>query len=148
MAEAKKAAPAAKAPEFPAFDIAKMTETARNFTETAMKQNTETLEKFKAVSADFTGASEKSLEAARTAGEALSTKIMDNAKANTEAAVAFTQKISGVKTVSEALEAQSEFFRAQFETLSAQAKEVSELAIANTEKTFAPVKAAFEKAGK
>ncbi|MEC9343136.1 MAG: TIGR01841 family phasin [Pseudomonadota bacterium] len=137
--------------QFPQFDVskldvAKLSETYREFAEKAMKQSTEAYETYKNAAEEATASAQKSFDAMREGATVLSAKAIENTKANTEAGVAFVEKLTGAKTFAEVLELQGEFFRSAFETLASQAKETQDLAVKVSEKTVAPAKAAAEKA--
>ena len=144
MPAAKKAANDAF--DFAAFDIAKVTESFRELTEKSIAQGTEAYEQFKLAAEDATASAQKTFDAMRDGAAELSAKALENTKANTEASMAFIEKLTNAKTFAEAVELQGEFFRTSFETLSTQAKEAQELSVKLGEKASAPVKEATEKA--
>ncbi|MBL4600970.1 MAG: phasin family protein [Rhizobiaceae bacterium] len=143
-----KATPAFEMPKFDAtaFDFTKMNETFRDFAEKGAVQQEEMLGKFKTAAEEAKVSAEETLAVVRGAGDELSAKAMENVKTNTEAGTAFLEKMMGVKSFSEAFELQGEFFRSQFEVVSAQVKDATELTTKVGEKAIAPAKAAFEKA--
>lgn len=122
------------------FDFAKMSEAFREMTEKSISQGNDAYEQFKLVAEDATASAQKSFEAMREGMSELSAKALENTKANTEASMAFIEKMTGAKTFAEAVELQGEFFRNSFETLTAQAKEAQELTLKVGEKATAPVK--------
>ncbi|MCG6857921.1 MAG: phasin family protein [Salaquimonas sp.] len=128
------------------FDIVKLSETYRDFAEKAMSQSTEAYEKYKSAAEEATASAQKSFDAMREGVSVLSAKAIENTKTNTEAGVAFVEKLTGAKTLAEVLELQGEFFRSTFEMLASQAKETQDLAVKVGGKAVAPVKAAAEKA--
>lgn len=132
--------------DFAAFDIANVTESFRELTEKSIAQGTEAYEQFKLAAEDATASAQKSFDAMREGVTELSAKALENTKTNTEASMAFVEKLTGAKTFAEAVELQGEFFRTSFETLSAQTKEAQELTMKVGEKASAPVKEATEKA--
>ncbi|MCB1462414.1 MAG: phasin family protein [Nitratireductor sp.] len=149
MSTAKK--PAYDAFQFPQFDvsnfdIAKLSEGYRDFAEKAMSQSTEVYEKYKTAAEEATASAQKSFDAMREGVAVMSAKAIENTKTNTEAGVAFVEKLAAAKTFAEVLELQGEFFRSAFETLASQAKETQDLAVKVGEKTVAPAKAATQKA--
>ncbi len=70
-----------------------------------------------------------------------SAKLMEFMKANTTASLDFAQEILALKSPSEALELWSSHARKQFEALTAQAKELSELSQRVASETAEPIKA-------
>jgi phasin len=127
-------------------DFAKFTESFRDAAEKGVAQSTEAYDKFKVMAEEATAAAQKSFDAMREGMTTLSTKAMENARVNSEAGVAFVEKVTKAKTFAEVLELQGEFFRSAFERLSAQAKDAQELTLKVSEKAAAPVKAQAEKA--
>jgi hypothetical protein len=61
-------------------------------------------------------------------GRQYNTKVIEFANANTEAAFAFAQKLSGVKSPTEFIELSTDHSSKQFETLTEQTKELAALA--------------------
>lgn len=137
----------AKKTEFPfaQFDYSKVAETYRDFAEKAVAQGTEAYDKFKVAAEEATASAQKSFDAMREGFAALTAKAIENTRINTEAGVAFIEKLQGAKTVAEVLELQGEYFRQAFETLTGQAKEVQDLATKTGEKAAAPAKAVAQK---
>lgn len=127
-------------------DYTKFNETFRQMAEKGMAQSAESYGKFKTMAEEATAAAQKSFDAMREGMTILSTKAMENARANTEAGVAHVEKLTRAKTFAEVLELQGEFFRASYDKLTAQAKEAQELATKLVEEASAPVKAQAEKA--
>lgn len=127
-------------------DYAKMSESFRDMAEKAVAQSTEAYGKFKTMAEEATAAAQKSFDAAREGMTVLSTKAMENTRANTETGVAHVEKLARAKTFAEVLELQGAYFRASFEVLAAQAKEAQELAVKVAGEVSAPVKAQAEKA--
>ncbi|MEZ5871727.1 MAG: phasin family protein [Nitratireductor sp.] len=144
MAAAKKSA--TDAFQVSQFDFSSLNETYREMAEKAVAQGTEAYDKLKAAAEEATASAQKSFDAFREGVTEISAKTMANTKANADAGVAFFEKVSAAKTFAEVLELQGEFFRASFETIANQAKEVQELSMKVGEKTAAPAKVAVEKA--
>jgi phasin len=134
--------------QFAQFDFSKMNESYREFAEKALAQSTEAYDKYKATAEEVTANAQKSFDALREGVTALSTKAIENTKANTEAGVAFVEKLAGAKSFAEVIELQGEFFRSAFDTLASQAKETQEMALKIGEKTAAPAKETVEKVSK
>jgi phasin len=133
---------------FAQFDVAKMSESYRDYAEKAVAQSTEAYDKFKAVAEEATVSAQKSFDAMREGVAALSAKAIDNARVNTEAGVAFIEKLAAAKTLADVFELQGEYFRASFETLSTQAKEAQDLVTKTGEQASAPAKTVVQKAVK
>lgn len=133
---------------FAQFDFSKLNESYREFAEKALAQSTEAYDKYKAVAEEATANAQKSFDALREGVATLSAKAIENTRANTEAGVAFVEKLAAAKSLAEVLELQGEFFRSAFDTLASQAKETQELAVKIGEKTAAPAKQAVEKVAK
>ncbi|MGI9402744.1 MAG: phasin family protein [Rhizobiaceae bacterium] len=131
--------------EYPEFDVAKFTGSFREAAEKAVAQNAEAYEQFKVAAEEATESAKQAFEAAREGAITLSSKAFENTKANTEAGITYLEKLSAIKSVSELMELQSEYFRNSFEVLSAQTKEAQELTVKVSEESAAPVKAAAEK---
>ncbi len=70
-----------------------------------------------------------------------SAKLMEFMKTNTTATLDFAQELLAIKSPSEALELWSSHARKQFEALTAQAKELSELSQRVASETAEPIKA-------
>ena len=132
--------------EFPEFNVAKMSDSFREAAEKAVAQNTEAYEQFKVAAEEATESAKQAFEAAREGALALSSKAFENTKANADASIIYMEKFAAIKSVSELMELQSEYFRNSFEVLSAQAKEAQELTAKVSEESTAPVKAVAEKA--
>ncbi|QDG79240.1 phasin [Labrenzia sp. PHM005] len=147
-----KAAPAAAAafPDFEAFAMPKMEVPAafREATEQGIENAREAYAKVKTAAEDATDLMEDTFETSRQGVVEFNHKAVDAAKANVDATFSFMKDIMSVKTVAEAIELQSTFARQQFDTLSAQTKEMQELATKLSTDVSAPVKEAVEKSFK
>ena len=78
------------------------------------------------------------------AGE-YSAKLVEFFKANTSSSLDFAQELFGVKTPAAALELWTSHARKQYETLTAQAKELAELGQKVASETVEPIKATASK---
>ncbi|GAA0779181.1 phasin [Roseibium denhamense] len=147
-----KAAPAAPAafPDFEAFAMPKMEVPAmfRETTEKGIENAREAYSKMKTAAEDATDLMEDTFETSRQGVVEFNHKAVDAAKTNADAAFTFMKDIMSVKTLAEAIELQSTFARQQFDTLSAQSKEMHELATKLGTDVSAPVKEAMEKSFK
>ncbi len=74
--------------------------------------------------------------------------MIEIARANTNAAFDFVEQLFGVKSPSELVELTTAHSRAQFETVTAQGKELAALAQKVATETAEPIKSGVEKAMK
>jgi phasin len=134
--------------DVPAFDMPKMEVPAavREMAEKSVAQARDTYEKVKAAAEETTDLIEDSYATATKGATDIAGKALENAKSNTVAAFDFYKDIMGAKTVAELIEKQTSFARAQFETLSAQAKDMQAMSQQLATDSVAPYKAAAEKA--
>jgi phasin len=93
-----------------------------------------------AATAETTTLMKDSYSAAVKGAQDYNTKFIEFARANTEAAFEFVQKLSSVKSPSEFFELSTIHSREQFETLGGQAKELTALAQKITLATAEPLK--------
>ena len=117
----------------------------REFAEKAVAQAKTSFAKLKEAAEEATDAIEDTYETARAGLVELNEKSLDVAKANSDAVYGFAKNLLAVKTFAEALELQSTFVRQQFETISAQAKELQEMAGKVASDTSKPAKDALAK---
>jgi len=130
---------------FPQFDLSQYGETYREFAEKAMAQGAEAYDKFKTAAEEATAGAQTSFDAMRESTAALTAKAIENSRVNTEAGVAFLEKLASAKTLSEVIDLQSAYFRSTFETLTSQAKEAQDMVAKAGEKAAAPVKTVAQK---
>ena len=97
--------------------------------------------KFKDVAESHNGTIEAVFTNASRGASEYSAKLMEFLKANTSANLDFAQELLGVKSPSAALELWTSHARKQFETLSAHAKELTELSQKVATATVEPIKA-------
>lgn len=124
--------------EMPKFDVpnfdlgalpqAEIPAVFREFAEKAVAQAKDGFAKLKEAAEEATDAIEDTYETARAGLVELNGKSIDAVKANSDAAYGFAKSLLAVKTFAEAIELQSAFMRQQFEAISAQAKELQEMA--------------------
>ena len=145
-----KAAPAAAFPDFEAFAMPQMEVPAafREASEKGIENAREAYAKVKAAAEDATDLMEDTFETSRQGVVEFNHKAVDAAKSNADAAFSFFKDIMSAKSVAEAVELQSTFARQQFETLTAQTKDLQELATKLGTDVSAPVKDAVEKSFK
>jgi len=109
----------------------------------------ETLEKMSAAAAETTSLMQDSCSTAVKGAQDYSAKFVEFARANTEAALEFVQKLSSVKSPSEFFELSTNHSRKQFEILTEQTRELTalaqEVALAATEPLKAGAMKAFNK---
>ena len=109
----------------------------------------ETLEKMSAAAAETTSLMQDSCSTAVKGAQDYSAKVVEFARANTEAALEFVQKLSSVKSPSEFFELSTNHSRKQFEILTEQTRELTalaqEVALAATEPLKAGAMKAFSK---
>ncbi|MGA7011559.1 MAG: phasin family protein [Pseudolabrys sp.] len=98
-----------------------------------------------AATAETTTLMKDSYSAAVKGAQDYNTKFIEFARANTEAAFEFLQKLSSVKSPSEFFELSTIHSREQFETLGGQAKELTALAQKITLATAEPIKTGANK---
>jgi phasin len=126
-----------------------MTAAPQAFREMAEKGTTqakETYEKMNATTAEATDLIKNSYSTAVKGAQDYYTKFIEFAQTNTEAALDFVQKLSGVKSPSDFIELSTDHSRKQFETLTEQTKELAALAQKVTLATVEPLKTGVTKA--
>lgn len=135
---------------YPSFDMPKMEVPAafREFAEKGVAQSRETYEKFKAVAEENTEMLETVYSNATQGSAEYGLKVIEIARFNTNAAFTFVEKLFGVKSPSELVEVATAHSRMQFETLTAQGKELGTLAQKLATETAEPLKSGVEKAMK
>ena len=134
--------------EMPKFDMPKVEMPAafREFAERGVAQAKDTYEKMKAAAEEATDVLETTYSTATKGASDFGLKVIEVARANTNAAFDFAGEIMAAKTVSEVVELTSVHTRKQFETLTAQSKELSALAQKVATETAEPMKAGMTKA--
>ena len=109
-------------------------------------QAKEAFEKMSAATAEATASIKNSYSSAVKGVQDYSTKAIEFANANTEAAFAFAKTLSGVKSPSDFIELSTKYSSKQLETLAEQTKELAELAQKVTLATTESFKTAIPKA--
>ena len=120
-------------------------EQVRAFAEKGVSQARENYAKFKDAAESHNGAVEAVFASAHKGASEYTAKLMEFAKANTTASLDFAQELLGTKSPTEAMSLWSGHTRKQFETFSAQAKELSEIAQRVASETAEPIKASASK---
>lgn len=144
--------PAFEMPKFdaPSFDVqafakAEIPAALRDFAEKAVGQAKAHYEKLKVVAEEATDALEDTYETARAGLIEFNSKSIDATKANSDATLGHAKNLLGVKTFAEAIELQTAFVRQQYEAVSAQAKELQEMATRIASEAGKPAKDVFDK---
>ena len=160
MAEATSTAPKAKTTikptgpfempkfEIPKFDMPKVEMPAafREFAERGVAQAKDTYEKMKAAAEEATDVLETTYSTATKGASDYGLKVIEVARANTNAAFDFAGEIMAAKTLSEVVELTSAHARKQFEALTEQSKELGALAQKVATETAEPIKSGMNKA--
>ena len=120
-------------------------EQMRAFAEKGVSQARDSYAKFKDAAETHNGTMEAVFTNASKGYSAYTAKLIEFAKANTSTSLDFAQDLFGVKTPAEALELWTSHTRKQFETLTAQAKELAELGQKAAAETVEPIKATASK---
>ena len=116
-------------------------EQMRAFAEKGVSQARDNSAKFKDAAEAHNGTMEAVFTSASKGASAYQAKVMEFIKSNTTSALDFAQELLGAKSPSEALELWSTQARRQFETFTAQAKELTELSQKVASETVEPIKA-------
>ncbi|MFZ5732232.1 MAG: phasin [Pseudomonadota bacterium] len=126
-------------------------ESVRAMAEKGVSQARESYARFKEVAETGNGAIEAACHSATKGVSEYTTKVLDLTKTNTEAAFDFAHQLAGAQSVPAAFELWSAFVQHQFQALTAQTRELSELSQKIAAETVEPIKAtaakAFPKAG-
>jgi phasin len=120
-------------------------EQMRAFAEKGVSQARDSYAKFKDAAETHNGTMEAVFTNASKGASTYSAKLVEFMKANTTASLDFAQELFGVKSPAEALELWTSHTRKQFETLSAQAKELAEIGQKVATETVEPIKATASK---
>ena len=120
-------------------------EQMRAFAEKGVSQARDNYARFKDAAESHNGTIEAVFTSASKGASDYSAKMMEFMKANTTANLDFAQELLGAKSPSEALELWTSHTRKQFETASAQAKELVELVQRVAAETAEPIKASASK---
>ena len=120
-------------------------EQMRAFAEKGVSQARDNYAKFKDAAETHNGTIEAVFTSASKGASAYQAKVMEFVKTNTTSALDFAQELLGAKSPSEALELWTTHARKQFETFTAQAKELSELSQKVAAETVEPIKTSASK---
>jgi phasin len=134
--------------EMPKFDMPKVEMPAafREFAERGVAQCKDTYEKMKAAAEEATDVLETTYSTATKGASDYGLKMIEAARTNANAAFDFAGELLTAKTLSEVIELSSAHARKQFETLTAQSKELSALAQKVATDTAEPIKSGMNKA--
>jgi len=116
-------------------------EQMRAFAEKGVSQARDNYAKFKDAAESHNGTMEAVFTTASKGASEYSAKVMEFMKANTTASLDFAQELLSIKSPSEAMELWTAHTRKQFETFTAQAKELAELSKKAAAETVEPIKA-------
>lgn len=117
----------------------------RAFAEKGVSQARDNYAKFKTAAESHNSTVESVFVAASKGVSDYSAKVLEFMKANTTANLDFAQHLFGLKSPTEAMELWTGFARKQFETFTAQAKELGELGQKVAMETAEPIKASAGK---
>jgi len=141
--------------EMPKFDIAsfdmpkfEVPAAFREFAEKGVAQTKDAYEKIKAVAEQNTAMLETVYSTASKGSTEYGLKVIEVARTNTNTYFDFVEKLFGVKSPSELVELTTAHSRTQFETATAQGKELAALAQKVATETAEPIKSGVEKAMK
>ena len=136
--------------EMPKFEVPSMEVPAafREFAEKGVAQAKENYEKVKNAAEQATDVLEDTYSAASKGYADLGLKVIVNARANTNAAFDLYGELLTAKSYAEVVEKSTAYARAQFESLTAQAKEFTEQAQKVAAATAEPVKGSLSSFGK
>ena len=151
------AAPAFEAPKFempkfemPKFEMPKfempsmeMPAAFREFAEKGIAQAKDNYEKVKSAAEQATDALEETYSTASKGCSDYGLKLIETARTNSNAAFDLVTDIATAKSYAEVVEKATSFWRAQFDTYTAQAKELSEQAQKIATETAEPLKDSF-----
>ncbi len=134
--------------EMPKFEIPKMEVPAafREFAEKGIAQAKENYEKMKSVAEEATDTLEDTYSTAAKGCSGYGLKLVESARANSNAAFDLFAELMAAKSYSEVVELSTAYLRSQFDTVSAQAKDLAECAQKVATDTAAPIKESFSAA--
>ena len=134
--------------ELPRFELPKFEVPAafREFAEQGVAQAKEAYEKVKAAAEEATDVLEDSYTTAAKGAADYNLKIIEAARANTNAAFDYARELLDVKSFSDVVELSTTHARKQFESLSEQTKELTALAQRVATESAEPIKSGMNKA--
>ena len=144
--------PAFEMPKFdiPKFDMPKMEIPAalREWAEKGVAQAKDGYAKMKTAAEEATGVLETTYATAAKGYTSYNLKVIELARANTNAAFDYVSELLAARSLSDVVELTSAHAREQLETLTAQTKELSALAQKVATETSEPIKSGVSKAMK
>ena len=128
--------------ELPKFEVPKMEIPAafRDFAEKSVSQAKETYERMKSAAEEATDVLEDTYATASKGASEYGLKLIETARANTNAAFDFYTGLFAVKSYSELVELSSTHARKQFDAVATQTKELTALAQKVATETAEPIK--------
>jgi phasin len=120
-------------------------ENVRKIAEQSLERSRNAYDQMRAVADEATGSFESSYTAATKGLGEFNAKALDALKINTDATFDLMKALMGVKTLSEAITLQTEHVRKQFDAMTAQGKELAEIAKKVASETTEPLKAGVAK---
>ena len=134
--------------EMPKFDIPTMEVPAafREFAEKGISQAKDNYEKLKSAAEEATDLIEDTYATASKGTSEYGLKVIENARANTNAAFDLFGQLLGAKSYSEVVELSTGYLRSQFETVTAQTKDLAAHAQKVATETAEPIKEGFNSA--
>jgi phasin len=131
--------------EFPKFDMPKfeMPTAFREIAEKGVAMAKENYDKMKSSAEEATDVLETTYTTASKGCSGYGLKMIEAARANTNAAFDLLGALMGAKSYAEVVELSTAYMRQQFEAVTAQAKELSEEAQKVATDTAAPIKESF-----
>jgi phasin len=117
-----------------------------NFTEQAAAQSKENLDKLGTAAQDATNLVRDTYAAGMKGAQDYNAKLIEFARINTEAAFAYAQQLSRVKSPAEFMELTTKYAREQFEAMSEQTRELAAVAQKMSIETADPLKSRATKA--
>ena len=136
--------------EMPKFDVPKFeVPTAyREFAEKGISQAKENYDKFKSAAEEATDVLEDTYATASKGAATYGLKVIETARANANAAFDFYGELFGAKSYSDVLEISTAYMHKQFDTLTAQSKDLAACAQKVATETAEPLKEGFASAMK
>ncbi len=136
--------------ESPKFETLRMETPAafRDIAEKGISQAKETYEKMKAAAEEATGYLEDTYATASKGAADYGLKLIEAARANTNAAFDYTSELFAARSFSEVVEVSTAHARKQFDAVQAQARELALLAQKVATETAEPIKEGMSKIAK
>lgn len=131
--------------EMPKFEMPNMEVPAafREFAEKGIAQARENYEKMKSAAEQATDVIEETYSAASKAYTDYGLKVIETARANSNAAFDLAGNLLTVKSYADVVEKTTAFMRSQFDTATAQAKELADTAQKCATETCEPIRESF-----